>query len=853
MQSTTRTSRLAFFALLSLVTSVTAGNASHELSRGPWRPTVLAPIVDPAAVYDEGRRRMILIGGVTKDDIALSEIWTLEPSGDQAWERMIDAECLNGSQFASATYDPVRDRVIVFGGYHRQNADIVGLVCTSTSDLRVLELAGTARVTDLPRSQGPPARHLHSAIYDPLRDRLLVYGGVRASGGQSGCGGIIERFSDVWELSLAENPHWTELHPSGVPPPPGLAGSATYDSMRDRMLFFAEGGLWALSLDSSSGWSEVETTGAAPPGSGRIFHDRNQDRLLFSDGLRLWALPFDSLSWSRLAPMGSPPGHVRSMAFVFDPAGRLITCGEDAQGSLTTYEATAEAPNWRPLAGDARHPPAEYRTAYDSSRGRLLIHEDANGGIDPRQVWALALSGGREWRLLETAGPTPPRAVGHSIVYDALGDRLLGLLPILGTPLRNELWALDFSGTATWSALQPSGTLPPRRYHTAVRDPIQRGMLVFGGYGDGVVRNDLWCLNLDGEPTWVELEAEGTPPSPRYGHAAAYDSFRKRMIVVGGFGPATGVLHQEPFQRLTDVHALELGGTPRPRWVQIRGNDGPWWNSPDPPAAIIDEIGDRLIVVVSKGAWSLPLSRLWGWEQLQQISPGFETPPGCPATNPFELASAAFDPLGGRMILTGGFVSSLLGFGRDTWDFDLGTPTTPALISLVRTSASPELITVEWQVSQSSPVQVFRRTAATSWASRGSLIPDGRGHVRFEDHDVEPGGRYGYAIVLADQEAPAGEVWVDVPRISANTLLEVRPNPGSGPLTVTFELAGSSATRLSIVDVTGREIAARQVGGFGEGIHQLRWSETEGLAPGVFFVRLVDARGTRQLKTVVVR
>src|SRR5712692_9149261 len=64
-------------------------------------------------------------------------------------------------------------------------------------------------------------------------------------------------------------------------------------------------------------------------------------------------------------------------------------------------------------------------------------------------------------------------------------------------------------------------------------------------------------------------------------------------------------------------------------------------------------------------------------------------------------------------------------------------------------------------------------------------------------------------------------------------------NPSfGGRLTVTFSLASSNAARLELLDVSGRRAAAREVGSFGPGHHQVRLGEDRQLPSGVYFVRL---------------
>src|SRR5262249_28482128 len=72
-------------------------------------------------------------------------------------------------------------------------------------------------------------RDHHMMIYDPVRDRLLIFGGF------SGAAGAVT--NEVWALSLA-SPALTQVVTSGTPPTPRELGSAIYDPVRDRMVVF---------------------------------------------------------------------------------------------------------------------------------------------------------------------------------------------------------------------------------------------------------------------------------------------------------------------------------------------------------------------------------------------------------------------------------------------------------------------------------------------------------------------------------------------------------------------------------------------------------------------------------------
>ena len=58
----------------------------------------------------------------------------------------------------------------------------------------------------------PMSRTMHSAIYDPIRDRMLVYGGYLGEAGVAD--------GDVWEFSFGSSGAWKRLPTTGEIPRP---------------------------------------------------------------------------------------------------------------------------------------------------------------------------------------------------------------------------------------------------------------------------------------------------------------------------------------------------------------------------------------------------------------------------------------------------------------------------------------------------------------------------------------------------------------------------------------------------------------------------------------------------------
>jgi len=80
-------------------------------------------------------------------------------------------------------------------------------------------------------------RYYHRAIYDSLRTRMIVFGGVDS----------LYR-NDVHELTLGGAPAWNLIAPSGTPPDVRNTHSLIYDPLRDRMLLFAGAKMFGLTV-----------------------------------------------------------------------------------------------------------------------------------------------------------------------------------------------------------------------------------------------------------------------------------------------------------------------------------------------------------------------------------------------------------------------------------------------------------------------------------------------------------------------------------------------------------------------------------------------------------------------------
>jgi len=853
-----------------------------------------------SAAYDAIRDRMIMIG--VDDDDDLNEVWALSLPDPGAWSRVpIQGAPLVGPAEATTIFVPSSDRLVSFGG--RIGTD-------GSSIVRELSLADTSAWTTLsPAGPTPPARFHHTALYDPVRNRMIVFGGE---------GDTI--FGDVWALSLDATPTWTEITPDSAGPGPRLSARAIYDAAHDRMIVFGgaadrEGDslfddTWALSLSGTPEWTELEVVGARPSTRYRhsAIYDPTVGRMLVFGGSDpsgqndVWALPLDDLpgrAWEELVDLGDPPAERVNQGASYDPVlDRMLVFGGQSRGTFVLrndLKALRFGGNrhWSSvLPTGAPSERASHSQIYDPIRRRLLIfggYSDSTRFLN--DLWELSLVGQPAWTQLHPAGGPPLGRWWHQAIYDPVRDRMI----VLGgyndqvTPnALSDVWALSLSGTPTWTQLPP---LTGRYGSTGVHDPVRDRTIVFSGIGASGYLTDLRAYT--GEGTWAFLTpAAGPAPVARaYGYSL-YDPLRDRMILMGGRNGST---------MLDDVWELVLtgaptwkqlspDGTPRPprtgsspvydpirdRVVAFGGDDpnnsfnndtwaltfgqpvapavactdGQEWTAGD-SLEVRYEFSNLILANASAVSWSLSSARDWpGWPRTGVRNTSGASTETLVVKVPVPDSAAAGS---NTLSMTIAYVGA---WGNDAvCSHEIHSVLTATLASLVTAQAEPGRVQLRWHVSISGPVTVERRDAATGWTPIGESIADGSGYVAFEDRSIEPFGRYGYRLAWPSPSGAivAGETWVDIPSANHLALLGMRPNPSSADHAVAFTLPAAGRARLELYDMAGRRVGGADDADRAAGFHLVAPRAWQKLAPGIYVVRLTYGERRLERRAVVVR
>jgi Peptidase family C25/Galactose oxidase, central domain len=267
-----------------------------------------APRAAHSAVYDAASGRMILFGGRSAGG-DLDDTWALDLTpGAEAWVHLQPAGSPPSARSShAAAYDPDRQRLILFGGVSKGQL---------LADTWALDLAPSAETWQIlsPSGGPPPARAGHTVVADTANGRMILFAGA-------GSGGLL---ADLWALDLTSGAEaWSLITPGGTLPPARRSHTAVYDGVRQRMLLFGGVGqgaflddLWALDLiPGAEAWQQLTPPYSRSQSAGRAWHtailDAPHDRLVIIGGfgplqaIQQWALNLDPLGWEPLLP-GEP-------------------------------------------------------------------------------------------------------------------------------------------------------------------------------------------------------------------------------------------------------------------------------------------------------------------------------------------------------------------------------------------------------------------------------------------------------------------------------------------------------------------------------------------------------------------
>ena len=441
------------------------------------------------AAYDSKRQRTVMFGGQDESGILLDDTWEFDGN---SWRKIVTANAPDARRGHAMVYNPIRDVIVLFGG-----------VSSSAVLNDTWEFDG-GTWTKLSLGSPPPDTAYPAMTYDAARQEVVL---VTGSPGSSPNVHTWTFNGPGWTLASSSGPIWRNE--------PGLAYHAS------RQTVFLLGG-WTLGPDVTgqtdtwewNGTAWVERTGSVPTAHGDLIYDAQRDRLVSYGGyinhgaVSVWS----GGSWSDVDPPNKPPARYHP-SMIYDAArgvAVLIGGGENpVTGTGDSFDDTWElGDDWsEPVPGPYdRSSPG---VTYDKRRGRVVVvgGNPENVFLDPfpEDTWEL-IDGG--WKRTQTSLPNGPIGGATNPVYDATN----GVCIMVGGGA-----TLEYGG-GSWLDL---GLTAPNVSggHAAVFDS-DRGVTV-------VVAGGATWERASG--AWSQITTAGTPPSLSL---ATYDARRKKVVAV---------------------------------------------------------------------------------------------------------------------------------------------------------------------------------------------------------------------------------------------------------------------------------------------------------------------------------
>ncbi len=361
-----------------------------------------------SVVYDSARDRFLLMFGTAAaptDGPFLADVWELRLSPVPTWRQLAPGGTLPAPRAnAMVAYDPAHDRVIVFGG-----VALPETLPTSTWELDLSPGDGTWQKLVIP--DGPSGRRHGVFALDPVRGRLLLYGGYGFTN-QPPPANRYDMLDDTWSFDLVGAPAWRALAPAGAPPIGSQAPLGAYDVTNDRLV-----------LADDLAWGPIATWTLAFGGGATATDIALATRDVASDHV--------TLVWAGGTPGGVATAYRRVGASPWQALGALA-CDGLGQFTLTDRAVTPGTQ-------------LEYRLGLTTLSGERFV------GATTVDVPVLALA--------LRAGLTPDRRVLFTLQLPGAGTARLALYDVGG----RRVWTRSVSASASGTQavpVEPAGLGP---------------------------------------------------------------------------------------------------------------------------------------------------------------------------------------------------------------------------------------------------------------------------------------------------------------------------------------------------------------------------------------------------------
>lgn len=278
-------------------------------------------------------------------------------------------------------YDPVNQKIILFGGYGTS-----GIL----DDLWIYDYQEKSWIELYPVNN-PPARHSHKLAYCPENQKIILFGGY----------GRNNALNDMWSYDYSAN-NWQELNPENSPSP-RMSHAMAYDSFNNKLILFSGYGV-------------------------------NADT---------WVFDYDSNLWVEKFPTDHPTsryGHT----FIYDSYSQLCILFGGPDDDTWSYNYTSEI--WSEM-NPSLHPCSRYwhMMTYDTVNYRTILFGGSSLSVDLADTWLYDYST-NNWLNQDPESTPPPRSCA-ALAYDSINQKviLFGGSTEGVQRIYNDTWVYDYS------------------------------------------------------------------------------------------------------------------------------------------------------------------------------------------------------------------------------------------------------------------------------------------------------------------------------------------------------------------------------------------------------------------------
>lgn len=593
-------------------------------------------------VYDPTTNSIVMFGGVTPTDAGtriaydLNETWIF--TGNRWIQRFPDVAPPARSAH-SMVWDSMNKRVVLFGGKAEQTKEQFNDTWIWQNDQWSQIETGTA----------PSARFLPGLAYDPVRDKVVLFGGQHQKEDKS-----LENYYDTWEF---DGSAWHQVTTNSITVNRPLL---VYDETRHQVLMVgmnADDDTVMYTYDAANAkWNEVAKPAHAPAcvNESSLVYERHNGKVLLVGGACADSLTdeetweWDGTDWTKLT-IKTALFRAYGAAATYDPVRQSVVMYGGtviySTARSVTYQWTGT--DWV-ILGDAVKPVprslAQFVTDPNNNSIWLFGGLAEAGYID--DFWRYQST---QWSRMPTLDKAPDNCGGVASTYDT--DRKKVVIVCGNTDV------FEWDGTA-WTSFTDFKSQPSaRRFASLVYDPVQKKSVFFGGFDDlnGYFR-DTWLW--DGT-NWTEVKKDRY--TSRAVTMAWFDPKLQKVVMYGGIG------RKESFDRI-DRYSDMWSFDPSKGWTDMKIASTPGERmgaqyAIDPNTKKLILFGGILIEHPTPDTRKQIFANdMWSWDGSAWTK---LTPENAPPAR--ENGAFAYDPSSGKFVLFGGYAGY---YFNDVWTFD---------------------------------------------------------------------------------------------------------------------------------------------------------------------------------------